>query len=61
VPIEEIRAKERNLSIPLYVAGETQAKTNAATATAPTALPDALTEWFQRSQQVRKSLAALGI
>ena len=61
VPIEEIRAKEGNLSIPLYVGGETQAQTDAATETATTALPVALTEWFQRSRQVRKSLAALGI
>ncbi len=30
VPIEEIRAKEGNLSIPLFVGGETQAQTDAA-------------------------------
>jgi len=61
VPIEGIRAKEGNLSIPLYVGGETQAQTDAATETATIALPVALTEWFQRSRQVRKFLAALGI
>lgn len=61
VPIEEIRAKEGNLSIPLYVGGETQAQTDAAAGSATTALPVALTEWLQSSQQVRKSLAALGI
>ena len=61
VPIEEIRAKEGNLSIPLYVGGETQAQTDAATESATTALPVALTEWIQSSQQVRKSLATLGI
>jgi hypothetical protein len=44
VPIEGIRAKEGNLSIPLYVGGETQAQTDAATETATTALPVALTE-----------------
>ena len=46
MPIEEIRAKEGNLSIPLYVGGETQAQTDAATEMATTALPDALArEW----------------
>jgi hypothetical protein len=44
VPIEGIRAKEGNLSIPLYVGGESQARTDAATETATTALPVALTE-----------------
>lgn len=57
--LEEIRAKERNLSIPLYVGGETQA--DAAAESATTALPVALAEWLQSSQQVRKSLVALGI
>ncbi len=61
VPMEEIRAKEGNLSIPLFFGGETQAQTDSATKSAITALPDALTEWLQSSQQVRKSLAALGI
>ena len=61
VPIEEIRAKEGNLSIPLFVGGETQAQTDAATESATTALPKALTKWFQSSQVARKSLAALGI
>ena len=44
VPIEGIRAKEGNLSIPLSVGGETQAQTDAATETATIALPVALTE-----------------
>jgi hypothetical protein len=61
VPIEEIRAKEVNLSIPLYVGGETQAQMYAATETATTVLPDALAKWMQSSQQVRKSLVTLGI
>jgi len=59
VPIEEIRAKEGNLSIPLYVGGETQAQTDAATETATTALPDALTGWLESSRQVRDSLQTL--
>jgi type I restriction enzyme M protein len=58
-PIEEIRAKEGNLSIPLYVGGETQAQTNAATETATTALPDALAAWFKSSKSVRASLETL--
>ncbi|MEI7750340.1 MAG: class I SAM-dependent DNA methyltransferase [Candidatus Moraniibacteriota bacterium] len=59
VPIEEIRAKEGNLSIPLYVGGETQAQTDAATKTATTALPDALTGWLESSRKVRDSLQTL--
>jgi len=59
VPIEEIRAKEGNLSIPLYVGGETQAQTDAATETAATALPDALTGWLESSRKVRDSLQTL--
>jgi type I restriction enzyme M protein len=59
VPIEEIRAKEVNLSIPLYVGGETQAQMYAATELATTALPDALAGWFKSSKQVRHELACL--
>jgi type I restriction enzyme M protein len=58
VPIEEIRTKEGNLSIPLYVGSETQAKTARATESASTALPDALAEWLQNSSSVRRSLDA---
>ena len=46
VSIGEIRAKDGNLSIPLYVGGETQAQTDAATESATTALPDALSAWL---------------
>ena len=56
VPIEEIRAKEGNLSIPLYVGGETQAQTDAATVTATTALPVALEGWLKSSAGVRSAL-----
>ena len=56
VPVEEIRAKDGNLSIALYVGGETQAQTDAAMETATTALPDALARWLQSSSEVRKSL-----
>ena len=59
VPIEEIRAKEGNLSIPLYVGGETQTQMDAASETASTALPEALSVWLETSRQVRSSLACL--
>jgi type I restriction enzyme M protein len=59
VPIEEIRAKEVNLSIPLYVGGETQAQMYATTELATTALPDALAGWFKSSKQVCHELACL--
>jgi len=59
VPIEEIRTKEGNLSIPLYVGGETQAQTDAAAESATSALPDALAGWLQSSHKVRSSLSAL--
>ena len=56
VHIEEIRAKEGNLSIPLYVGGETQAQTDEATITATTALPVALEGWLNSSAGVRAAL-----
>jgi type I restriction enzyme M protein len=59
VPIEEIRAKEGNLSIPLYVGGETQAQSDAAVETAITALPDALAGWLESLRNVRESLKLL--
>lgn len=59
VPIEEVRAKEGNLSIPLYVGGETQAHTDAATETATSALPYALAGWLESSAAVRQSLDSL--
>ena len=59
VPIEEIRAKEGNLSIPLYVGGETQAQTDAATENATTALPDALAAWLTSADSLRGSVLEL--
>jgi type I restriction enzyme M protein len=59
VPIEEIRAKDGNLSIPLYVGGETQAQTDAAAETATTVLPDALGAWLKSSSDVLSSLAKM--
>jgi hypothetical protein len=40
--VEEIRAKDRNLNIPLSFGGEKQAQSDAAIASATTALPVAL-------------------
>ena len=59
VPIEEIRAKDGNLSIPLYVGGETSAQTDSASATAATPLPDALAAWMKSSREFRGRLADL--
>ena len=47
------------MSIPLYVGGETQARTDAATETATTALPDAFERWLKSSTEVRSALAKL--
>ena len=57
VPIEEIRAKGGNLSIPLYVGEETQARTDVATESAM-ALPGALAAWLDSSTAVRKALTS---
>lgn len=59
VPIDEIRAKEGNLSIPLYVGGETTAQTKAGTESATSVLPTALSAWLESSVAVRKSIKAL--
>ena len=59
VPIEEIRAKEGNLSIPLYVGGETQTQSDGTAEPAAAALPDALASWLQSAASVRKQLNAL--
>lgn len=59
VPIGDIRAKEGNLSIPLYVGGETEAEWKEADRSALTALPEALSAWLESSAAVRQSLAGL--
>jgi type I restriction enzyme M protein len=59
VSVQDIRAKDGNLSIPLYVGGETQAQTTARTEGAATALPDALASWLENSRHVRDSLQTL--
>ena len=56
--LEEIRAKDGNLSIPLYVAsGNAQAETNAASVGSN--LEDSLSAWLESSYAVRESLSGL--
>ena len=59
VSIEEIRAKNGNLSIPMYVEGATQAQRDEAADAATTALPMALVGWLNSSREVRDALTAL--
>lgn len=56
VPIEEIRAKEGNLSIPLYVGAETQVQTDAAKETAVNALPEVLAAWLCSAHRLKDAL-----
>ena len=57
--LEEIRSKDGNLSIPLYVETETSAQRDEAADAATTALPVALAGWIKSSRGVRSSLTAL--
>ena len=57
--LDEIRSKNGNLSIPLYVETETNAQRDEAADTATTALPLALAGWIKSSLDVRSSLTAL--
>jgi type I restriction enzyme M protein len=59
VSIEEIRAKNGNLSIPMYVEGATQAQRDEAADAATTAFPMALAGWLNSSREVRDALTAL--
>ena len=59
VPIEEIRAKEGNLSIPLYVGGETQCPPNSSTQSSTSALSDAITVWQESSSTLKKIITSL--
>ena len=56
--LEEIRAKDGNLSIPLYVAGLSDAS-QAGKSPAQAGLAAALEDWLGSSQQVRRTLANL--
>jgi type I restriction enzyme M protein len=57
--LEEIRSKDGNLSIPLYVETETEAQRDEDADTATTALPVALAGWIKSSLEVRSSLTDL--
>jgi len=57
--LEEVRSKDGNLSIPLYVETATQAQREEAAGAATTALPEALAGWLHSALEVRSSLSAL--
>ncbi|HRJ73467.1 MAG TPA: N-6 DNA methylase, partial [Terrimicrobiaceae bacterium] len=59
VPLEEIRAKEGNLSIPLYVASEASVASEGTLESRADDLPAALSAWLASSASVRKSLESL--
>jgi type I restriction-modification system DNA methylase subunit len=54
--LEEIRAKDSNLSIPLYVAPQALGTNEERANYAANGLPDALSAWLASSQQVRAAL-----
>jgi len=58
VTLDEIRAKEGNLSIPLYVAPKTE-EAIALSDQPQSNLQDALVGWLESSNSVRKSLKSL--
>jgi type I restriction enzyme M protein len=59
VPLDEIRAKDGNLSIPLYVSAESPAAARGKTESSLPELPQAIEDWFESSRSVRKSLEQL--
>ena len=59
VTLEEIRAKDGNLSIPLYIAPEATPVQQAALANRANGLPDALSAWLASSTALRQSLQGL--
>jgi len=63
VPLADIRAKDGNLSIPLYISTSAapHSQTTATRQPQPdaTALPTALNNWLETSREVRKSLDAI--
>jgi type I restriction enzyme M protein len=61
VPIEEIRAKEGNLSIPLYVNGEGPVREDAGNEMAAAALSDVLSEWLSSARALRSQLKDLRV
>ena len=59
VPIEEIRVKDGNLSIPLWVANDTPPPKPSPSGGTEGDLPEVLSAWMQSSKDVRKALASL--
>ena len=59
VPLDEIRAKDGNLSIPLYVSAESPESARGETESALPELPQAIGDWLESSRSVRKSLEQL--
>jgi len=57
--LEEIRAKDGNLSIPLYVAPQATEVREERAGYAAGGLPGAISAWLESSQQVRQSLSVL--
>lgn len=60
VPIEEIRAKEGNLSIPLYVGSETSTVREDSAEYQANALPEALSAWPESNRRVRSVIHRVG-
>jgi len=59
VPLDEIRAKDGNLSIPLYISASAQTGASGDTASRTPDLPRAIESWLQSSVDVRKALEAI--
>ena len=57
--LEEIRAKEGNLSIPLYVPPQATETREERASYEANGLPDAISAWLESSQQVREALDRL--
>jgi type I restriction-modification system DNA methylase subunit len=57
--LEEIRAKDGNLSIPLYVTPAANGRSEANPAPDNASLPEVLTGWLESSRKVRESLHTL--
>jgi len=58
--LEEIRAKDGNLSIPLYVAPAGKGGSEAGSSSPETSkLPDALVVWMKSSGHVRRALSVI--
>ena len=59
VSVEDIRAKDGNLSLPLYVSSETATTKEDAAEYRTNGLPAALSAWLESSTAVRQSLQTL--